>query len=270
MTTFSRITSRLNAFEFTPAQRLQYGLIALWMLAMISLPIFKWTFGEEIIPTAVTFALMVQFVAVLTIVSTHAGLRWTLVALAIVAVTTWSLEEIGSHTGFPFGGYSYTDVLQPQIGGVPLLIPLAWFMMLPSSWAVASAILGERRHRVYGPAAYIGISALAITAWDLFLDPQMVDWGFWVWENPTGYFGIPWVNYAGWILTGVLVTWFVRPYRRTLPIIPLLTVYGVVWFLQSIGQAVFWGQPGPAFVGSIAMGILLVLAGWRLNQETSA
>ena len=44
----------------------------------------------------------------------------------------WTAEAIGSKTGFPFGAYHYTDRLQPQLLGVPLLIPLAWLMMLPA------------------------------------------------------------------------------------------------------------------------------------------
>lgn len=249
MTTINRLINLDNT------QRIQYSLILLWMLAMISLPIMKWTFGRDIIPIAVTFALMVQFCAVFFIMVTHLSWMRTLTVLGLVAVSTWGVEYLGSTTGFPFGEYDYTDVLQPQIGHVPLLIPLAWFMMLPSAWAVAQLITGRGRI-----ISYVIVSALAITAWDLFLDPQMVDWGFWVWDNPSGYFGIPWSNYAGWLLTGAAVTLLVRPYRFELPAAPLLAVYGVVWFLQSIGLAVFWSQPAPALVGSLAMGALLLLS----------
>jgi hypothetical protein len=51
------------------------------------------------------------------------------------------------------------------------LVPLAWLMMLPPAWAVARLVAG-------GPGiAFILTAALAFTAWDLFLDPQMVAWG---------------------------------------------------------------------------------------------
>jgi lycopene beta-cyclase len=261
MTTFSRITD----IQLTRTQRVQYGFVVAWILAMISLPIMKWVFGRDVIPTAVTFALMMQFTATLTVLLGGWGIQRTLKALFLVAIATWGIEFIGSSTEFPFGAYEYTNILQPQVGHVPLLIPLAWFMMLPSAWAVAQIIGGRNR-----PLLYIGISAIAITAWDLFLDPQMVDWGFWVWENPNGYFGIPWSNYAGWLLTGVVVTLIVRPYRYDLPLAPLLVIYGVVWFLQSIGLAVFWGQVGPAIVGSMAMGSILLFALHRyrrVNQQ---
>ena len=255
MTTFTRLTDQISDIQLKRSDLVQYGLIAGWILAMIALPIIKWVFGEQIIPAAVTFALLIQFCAVITIVQNGLGWRATWMTFGIVAVTTWFMEFMGSSTGFPFGEYDYTNLLQPQIGHVPLLIPLAWFMMLPSAWSVAGLIAGRENK-----LAYIGVSAIAITAWDLFLDPQMVDWGFWVWENPVGYFGIPWVNYGGWLLTGALVTLIVRPYRFDLPILPLLVIYAVVWFLQSVGQAIFWGQVGPAIVGSIVMGALLLIS----------
>jgi lycopene beta-cyclase len=106
----------------------------------------------------------------------------------------------------------------------------------------------------------VAASSAAITAWDLFLDPQMVNWGFWEWELDGAYFGIPLSNYAGWLLTGAVVTLMVRPWRFALPLEPLLVVYAVVWFLQTVGLAVFWGQPGPALVGSLVMGGMLYRA----------
>ncbi|MEQ8674356.1 MAG: carotenoid biosynthesis protein [Aggregatilineales bacterium] len=257
------------ALNLTTIERRQYALIAAWVLAMIALPILKWTFGTDIIPTAVTFALMIQFSAVLYISINAWGLKSALFTFLLVAIITWSIEGLGSSTGFPFGGYDYTPVLQPKVAGVPLLIPLAWFMMLPSSWAVAHVLLGKHRNRVYSPALYALVSALAITAWDLFLDPQMVAWGFWIWDEPGAYFGIPLANYAGWLLTGIIVTVLVRPDKRDLPIVPLITIYAVVWFLQSFGQAIFWGQTGPALVGSIGMGILLFSALFKLRQEAN-
>ena len=94
-----------------------------------------------------------------------------------IIILTWAIEAIGTATGFPFGSYSYTDHLQPQLLGVPLFIPLAWMMMLPPSWAVAQRLSSSK-----GKLVFLVLGALAFTAWDLFLDPQMVKWGLWVWD----------------------------------------------------------------------------------------
>lgn len=238
-------------------------LLIAWLLSMIGLPIARWVLGDAAIPYLVFLAALLQAGVVYSITLRHWGHKRSLAVFLSVAILTWLAEAIGSKTGFPFGAYSYTEVLQPQILGVPLLIPFAWFMMLPPSWAVASAIL--RKHN--GVSRFLlfpVVSAITITAWDLFLDPQMVQWNFWVWENPEGYFGIPWSNYAGWLLTAGVITLIIRP--APLPLMPLGLVYGLVWALQSIGQAFFWNQPGPALVGCIVMGTILITAVLRLRS----
>jgi putative membrane protein len=46
------------------------------------------------------------------------------------------------------------------------------------------------------------------------------------------------------------------------PITNLLLIYTITWLLQSIGQLLFWGMPGPALVGFVVMG-LFVAGAWR-------
>lgn len=232
--------------------------IAGWIGSMIALPIARWTWGDVVIPLMTTLSAALQFSAVLVVLWRAWGARRTLLTMIGVAALTWGAEWLGSTTGFPFGPYHYTENLQPQLFGVPLLIPLAWLMMLGPSWAVAQGIVGGRLSGWWYRLSLAVVSALAMTAWDLYLDPQMVGWGFWVWQYPEGYFGIPWSNYAGWLLVSAVVTLAASPAR--VPSAPLLVIYGVVWVFQAIGMAVFWGQVGPAAFGFAAMGLMLWLA----------
>jgi putative membrane protein len=233
-------------------------LITLWALGMIALPIGLWTLGESILPWAVSLTVLILASATVSLLFAVAAPGRALRAIAVVLIGGWLVEFMGSKTGIPFGHYDYTTALQPQIGGVPILIPLAWLMMLPSAWAVAQQIAPTSRWR------QLLISGLAFTAWDLFLDPQMVMWNFWQWENPSGYFGIPWVNFLGWFISAVLLTWFANP--PPLPIDPFLIIYTLTWALQTIGLAFFWNMPGPAFFGFIAMGFFVVMAWSRRRQ----
>jgi putative membrane protein len=233
---------------------------------MICLPIVGWTLGEEALIRGMSVGVLMQGIAVLSILIHAWGWGKTLRSFAIVGVLSFFAEFIGSTTGIPFGKYHYTDVLQPQLGGVPLLIPLAWMMMLPPSWAIASAILHRSQTKssnLQFTITYSLIAALAFTAWDLFLDPQMVGWNFWVWEIPGQYFGIPLVNYLGWILVSGLLTFAANP--KEIPVAPLMVIYLLTWFLQTIGQGLFWRQPGPAAFGFAGMGIFIYLA-WKNNK----
>lgn len=238
---------------------LAWALYVIWLLFMISVPHILRQGTDQALIWGLNGAVLLQTVTVLAVIWPHWGMAATLRAALIVAVLSWGMEALGSSTGFPFGSYDYTDRLQPHLFHVPLLIPLAWLMMLVPSWAVAQAIGGRSRGW-----RFVLLSGLAITAWDLFLDPQMVAWNLWVWEHPGGYFGIPWVNYAGWLFTGALITLVVRP--RAARVAPLLLIYATTWLLESIGLAFFFNLPGPAIAGFLGMGIFVVAALWRVKK----
>ena len=224
-------------------------VILAWIGSLALLPVFVWIWNDKALRWGVATGVTLQAIAVLVALGSLWGwVQAAAVGLAIAAMG-WAVEFVGSRTGFPFGRYHYTDRLQPQVGHVPLAIPLAWLMMLPPAWAVASLITGG--HGV----AFILVSALAFTAWDLFLDPQMVGWRLWVWEKPGRYFGIPLINYLGWFLASGIMTAILQP--RQLPEKPLALIYAITWLLETVGLGVFWKQPAPALCGFLGMGGML-------------
>ncbi len=246
------------------AEWMLYGILILWVLAMISIPIQRWASGDESLKFAITLGTALQAAAGLLILIYSFETRKALIIAGVVVVAAWLVEYIGSHTGFPFGAYHYTSALQPQLGGVPILIPLAWLMMLPVSWGISSVLVGNR-----GKLIFLIVNALIFTAWDLFLDPQMVGWGFWVWHDPPAfnYFGIPLTNYLGWLLASMAITAAamlagMRPEK--IPALPSLVIYTVTWFLEAFGLLLFWGLPGPALIGTVAMGLPIVLTARKL------
>jgi uncharacterized membrane protein len=84
---------------------------------------------------------------------THAlyalGWQHTLVFFTTSAVISWAFEQVGVATGAIYGPYHYTDVLGVKLGHVPLLIPLAWFMMIYPSYVIANLIADATRLRIY-------------------------------------------------------------------------------------------------------------------------
>jgi putative membrane protein len=234
-------------------------MLVVWIITFLSLPIIEYFYGEAALSWGIIAGVMVQTAVVSIALYQAWGTRRTIWTVTVVLVMAWTIEFAGSSTGIPFGDYDYTDSLQPQVAGVPLFIPLAWLMMLPPAWAVAQRLVGNRHNPVF-----VAVSALAFTAWDLFLDPQMVAWGVWVWAPTRGYFGIPWLNYAGWLLASAFITALVRPSK--LPIKPLLLIYTITWVLETAGLILFWHLPGPALVGGLGMGSLAWLA-WSSRQE---
>jgi putative membrane protein len=173
-------------------------------------------------------------------------------AAAVTAVTTGVVERVGTHTGLPFGQYAYTDALRPQIAHVPVIVPLAWFGMGLPSREAAHAALGQHST----PARRIALGSAAMTAWDLFLDPQMVSEGYWAWAKRGAYRGIPMSNFTGWFLTGLgIMSLFevLMPPERRDPDVRLVGQYGYMSVMQTLGFAKYFRDPLVATVGGLGM-----------------
>src|SRR5690349_11791546 len=93
-------------------------------------------------------ALHIHTLALLTFSVLHSlyllGAPRTLALFVLGAVISWGFEQAGVATGFVYGPYHYTDKLGFKLGHVPLLIPLAWFMMIYPSYVITS-LLAEGR-----------------------------------------------------------------------------------------------------------------------------
>jgi uncharacterized membrane protein len=156
------------------------------------------------------------------------GVRLSLAFFAITTITSWIFEEVGVVTGLVYGPYRYTSTLGPWLGSVPVLIPLAWFMLVYPTYVVANLIghgwpIGTPGGR--GDLVRLAlIGALAMAAWDLVVDPILSGptVGAWVWERGGPYYGVPVQNSLGWIVTSFTVYLLYRSVERR-------------WTLQPVG-----------------------------------
>ena len=255
------MTRFVQLLQFLDFRLSRFVLLIGWECVMLALPIIFLFADRTTFLFGVALSVLVQVAVVLAILYASWGIRRTAGVVCVVVLCAFLFEAIGTRTGFPFGGYDYTPALQPQFLHVPLLIPFAWLMMLPPAWAVSQAITHfEERNSIKKEVVFVVVSAFAFTAWDLFLDPQMVLWGLWEWHTPGGYFGIPWVNFLGWLFVSAIITALARP--TLLSTRPLLVVYTLTWVFESVGLAVFWGLYGPALIGFLAMGFFAIWS-WK-------
>lgn len=215
---------------------------------------------------------------------THAvyllGWKQTLIFFLISAVISWTFEELGVLTGMIFGNYYYTDMLGLKLGEVPVLIPLAWFMMIYPSFIIANLIAeGKPVVRNKGAGAIVGLSllsAMVMSAWDLLIDPVLSgpDYRAWIWIDGGPYFGVPAQNYAGWILTTFTIYLCYRFYESRHPaaeqneatttIIAMpLVAYASVMISNSFGSNV----EGLQVIGPFVMGIPLMISIFRLLKS---
>lgn len=229
--------------------------VGIWVVVMINVPVIRWVVGAGAERIGITAGVLAQVTVVIIVLAQSLG-WWSLVVVILVPVLGWLSEAIGSRTGIPFGRYGYTEVLQPQVAHVPVLIPMAWLMMMPPAWAVGAAL---------APGSLVGgwlLAAAAFTVWDLYLDPQMVKWDFWRWEKAGAYVGIPISNYIGWFVVSFLITAVLSLLSRafgvnleqTLRTEPLILVFIITWLLQFVGQFFFWRLRVSAVIGFLTMG----------------
>ncbi len=241
---------------FGSFQPLQLVLLAVWFGVMTAVPIGIWTIGEQSIPITMLVGTLAQAALVIAILTNVWGWQRTWLTFAGVGVLGWLAEFIGTTTGLPFGRYEYTELLWPQIGHVPLLVPVAWFILLPSCWRLAEMILGAGAKNWQRAA----VAAFGMVTWDLLLDPQMVNWGFWIWQDVPAFswFGIPFLNFFGWFLVAFLMGLILRPASLVQTGWSLWLVFAISWFLETFGLLFFWGLPGPAVAGGLVMGGLMI------------
>jgi putative membrane protein len=166
-------------------------------------PVFGWTaprFFTALISTAgFGFALL------------HAGQRegWdrALRLLGLVFGVSLLFESVGVATGLVYGPYHYTDKLGARfLDLVPYLIPVAWFMMSYPSFVIADRLVPAGWKRWQRVLAVAGVGGLAMTAWDVVMDPVMVSGGNWIWDVDGAFHGIPLQNFLGWWIT-VFITY---------------------------------------------------------------
>lgn len=137
----------------------------------------------------------------------HAGQRcgWRRASLLLIVVFVVGItfESVGVASGRVYGPYHYTDRLGPKLFSlVPILIPVAWFMMMYASLTIADTIIPYHLARPSNRRLLVAaVGGMVMTAWDLAMDPLMVAGGYWVWEVQGAYFGVPLQNFWGWWLT---------------------------------------------------------------------
>ncbi len=199
------------------------------------------------------------------------GARTGAAVLGLVAVTAVVFESVGLATGFPYGPYTYSDALGPTLLGVPFLVPLAWLMMAWPSRVLAGLLTRRVRAGRRRPAR-VAVAALVFAGWDVVLDPQLVQAGYWTWAEPTpglpGIDTVPLTNLGGWLLAGlVLMTLLDLAVDRTAvpagPEVGAAPLLVIGWMVAggALAHALWLDLPGSAAWGAaLSLVVVAVLA----------
>jgi putative membrane protein len=185
--------------------------------------------------------------------------RKGLALVVLLSLLPAAVEGLAALTGIPYGHFTYSSALGNLIAGVvPRTVLLAYPPIL-----FAAATLSS--HTVRSTPARILLAGAIGLAIDLVFDPAAVHAGFWAWDVPGPYYGVPMINFIGWAVTGTIyAAIFFLAAKRELDrdgCVPVMAVAGGFWTVSLwTGYLIAHGLFLPVVPGILLMGVM----GWVL------
>lgn len=135
------------------------------------------------------------------------GVAGIVVYFVIGVLVTNLTENLSIVTGFPFGDYHHTDNMGPRILYVPIIVGPIFAAAGYLAWMLSGILLGDVfRDRPVGGIARPLLAAFLTTSWDLCVDAIGGTLNRdWVWADGGPWFGVPLMNFVGWMLTMWLI-----------------------------------------------------------------
>ena len=127
--------------------------------------------------------------------------------VVIVAVISFGLEANSIAHGFPFGFYHH-NVPGPKPLGVPPQVVIGYVVLGWYAWMIGRLVVDAGG---IGPASMRRfvtpiVASFILAGYDYPYDPiGSAVLRMWTYQSPSGQFGVPLVNYLGWLFLGWVV-----------------------------------------------------------------
>jgi len=195
----------------------------------------------------------------------------------------WAAEELSIHTGFPFGNYYYSDALGVKLDVVPVFLGVnyMWLLVFPAFFV--SNLLANGKFLDMGMSARrilftAFIASILISGIDMVVDPlDATKISEWVWTNNsnTGYYGIPYLNYLGYVIVmtpAFFIFGMVQRKFKAKPIGPVNIWIALIPLFFYFLNFMMYGAPAPNgvfLVGCFTMVFPIILSVDRLIKHFS-
>ena len=218
------------------------------------------------ISAAYTFAaaFAILLFAAPTYIKTVRQLKWkkALIILGGLGLFAIAIETFAIKTGIPYGQFSYGEGLGGKILGVtPWTIAFAFPpLLLLGFW------FGKKFSNSIGRIVAITAGITVFT--DIVLDPAAVSMGMWSWNDPGFYYGVPLINYFGWLVTATLGALLLYLLWGKTPVKQHLTYSGlaILWFWSWVNIGLQQWIPG--VVGVIGCILMTIIINKNLDEKT--
>jgi uncharacterized membrane protein len=165
------------------------------------------------------------FGAFLAVCVPHVGWKRTLTFTLAGYLIAFGSEWLSINTGFPYGWYYYIETTCSRelwVAGVPFFDSLSYVFLAYCSYSTALFILSPLKawrwniatletRRIRRSFSALLLGALLQTCLDIVIDPVALQGRRWFlgqiygYREPGIHFGVPLSNYAGWLLTSLLM-----------------------------------------------------------------
>lgn len=247
----------------TTASYLRQGSVALMGLTIalnITWPLVDGDLRDVVTISAIqTFAVASLLHAWGTQGSTYASRLASVVLLSAYAVTSYALL---------LSPLTFSPRLGIALGGVPLVVPLAWLMLMHPALELARRATSDRRLAAV-------IAGCTVGAANLYIEPQLGADGYLTFGTavPTG--GLVLLHTVAWCVALTAAAYAVLDIAGpgmayssvTMPLIALLWVWLGSFAANVVPVAPFLDQPGVAVQGFVGMGAVLAPAAFHARRR---
>jgi putative membrane protein len=211
------------------------------------------------------------------------GWKTAIFFIVFLSIYAWASEELSIHTGFPYGHYYYSDMLGFKIDVTPALLGLNYFWVLIVPAYFVSNLLVEgspfSTSKTWKKMLFTAfVCSIVVSAIDMVVDPldatKVHEW-VWTKNNYVGYYGIPYVNYLGYIIAVTPAMFILKYFENKFdakPIGPVTKMIVSIPLICYFLTLLLYGLPAPAgviLVGCFTMGFPLILSIDKLNKYFS-
>ncbi|HSO25767.1 MAG TPA: bisanhydrobacterioruberin hydratase CruF [Methanobacteriaceae archaeon] len=157
-----------------------------------------------------TSIISVIFIICLALPCFYAAIIWLgwkngIILLGILSAYALIIETFAIITGFPYSEFQYNDLIGFKLFGyTPFTVPFAWLPLFLGSLYVASNLkIKDKKLETW---QILIVSTILVLLTDIVLDPAAVALKFWIWEDYGAFYGVPLMNFTGWVLSGFLAS----------------------------------------------------------------
>jgi putative membrane protein len=194
------------------------------------------------------------------------GFVKALIAVAVISLVILGTQALAIQFNYPFGDFGFGDALGYKLLGiVPWTVAFAYTPIVLAIFWLASKLTRN--------AGRVLLGGFFLAAANVVLDPALAFMGLRSWENGGPFFGVPVINFAGWFVCGLILTWILHriwgneedeTVRRSIA----YSGFAIIWFWGGVNLGL--KQWIPAGIG-IAIGLLfLVLMYVERRREAKA